>query len=213
MQNNKQITLIWDLDGTLLDSYHVIVKGVMGVLEEYGVEASIEDVKKEVIIHSVSYYFDKIVKEKNIPFDEIKTKYSKITEENNDKIVPMVHSIELLEKLKDMNIKSYVFTHRGLSTEFVLKNTKLYGYFDEILTSKSGFKRKPNPEAINYLINKYNLDKNNTYYIGDRSLDIECAKNANIKSILYLPKGGYTIPSGDETYIVNDLLEIIDKLK
>ena len=77
MQSNKQIALIWDLDGTLLDSYHVIVDGVLKVLDEYGVEVSIEDVKKEVIIHSVSYYIDKIVKEKNIPFDEIKTKYSK----------------------------------------------------------------------------------------------------------------------------------------
>ncbi|MBQ9448572.1 MAG: HAD-IA family hydrolase [Acholeplasmatales bacterium] len=209
---NNDIALIWDLDGTLIDSYAVIVDGVYRVCKEYGIDVDIEKIKKEVILYSVSYYLNKIEIGKKAPFDEIKNRYSKITEENNDKIIPMKNSLELLDKLKKLGIKNYVFTHRGLSTDFVLHNINMYDYFDEIITSKSGFKRKPDPEGINYFVNKYHLDKNKTYYVGDRTLDMECANNAGVKSILYLPVGGITPITGKETYVVKDLLEILDKL-
>ena len=56
-------------------------------------------------------------------------------------------------------------------------------YFTEVVTSANGFARKPEPEAINYLLDKYDLDKTSTYYVGDRRLDVEAAENAGIKSI------------------------------
>lgn len=201
--------IIWDLDGTLLDSYDVIVSGLYGVCKEFGYQGNIEEIRTEAIKHSVSYFIDKIVKEKGLPFEKIKERYSQITDENNDKITLMKHAKEVLEGLKEKNIDSFVLTHRGLSTDFVLNNVGINDFFKEIITSKRGFKRKPDPEGIIYLIEKYNLDKNNTYYVGDRVLDIECANNANIKSILYLPKDGLTIPTGKETYIVSDLLDIL----
>lgn len=208
----KKISLIWDLDGTLLDSYDVIVSSLYKVSLEYNLCLTYEYIKTNAIKYSVSYIIENIVKEKKISFDDIKKRYSEISELNNDKIIPMKHSIELLNILKEKNIKNYVFTHRGYSTDFVLNNINMKKYFVEVVNSKQGFKRKPSPDAINYLIDKYNLDKNNTYYIGDRTLDIECAVNAKIKSILYLPEESVTVPTGKETYIVNDLLKILDKL-
>ena len=59
-------------------------------------------------------------------------------------------------------------------------------YFTEILTSQSGFARKPNPEAATYLLDKYKLDPRDTYYIGDRILDVEFAQNSSIQSINFL---------------------------
>ena len=56
----------------------------------------------------------------------------------------------------------------------------------------------------------YNLDRENTYYVGDRSLDIECAENAGTKSILYLPENSAASPTGKETFVVKDLLDIQD---
>ena len=62
----------------------------------------------------------------------------------------------------------------------------LLQYFTEILTNQSGFARKPNPEAAVYLLEKYDLDPEETYYIGDRTLDIEFAQNSGIQSINFL---------------------------
>ena len=84
---------------------------------------------------------------------------------------------------------------------------------EEILTMEDGFKRKPDPEAINYLVDKYNLNKNFTYYVGDRHLDIDSANNAGIRSIFFKPEDSYVEPTQRETHIVYDLIEIKDIIK
>ena len=69
-------------------------------------------------------------------------------------------------------------------------------YFTEILTNQSGFARKPSPEAAAYLIDEYQLNLDNTYYIGDRTLDVEFAQNSGIQSINFLEssyEGNYRI--------------------
>ena len=68
----------------------------------------------------------------------------------------------------------------------ILRDLGLDVYFTDILTSQSGFARKPSPEAATYLISKYHLKPDRTYYIGDRTLDIEFAQNSGIQSINFL---------------------------
>ena len=43
-----------------------------------------------------------------------------------------------------------------------------------------------NPEGVDYLVDKYQLDRSETYYIGDRTLDVDLADNAGIGSINFL---------------------------
>ena len=206
---------IWDLDGTLIDSYDIIVDSLCRIYKEkIGIELNKEDVYKEAIRYSVGHFIQGMEKQTGIKFDELKDRYSQISGEEKLKIKPMKHALEILEYLKEQGIHSYVFTHRGKSTEPVLRNIKIYDYFDEIITSVDpAFNRKPLPDSINYLVDKYHLDKNNTYYVGDRSMDIECANNAHIKSIMFLPKDGYGLATGKETYIIEDLLDIKDIIK
>ena len=90
----------------------------------------------------------------------------------------------------------------------MLKSLGLYDFFLEIITSQDGFPRKPEPDAIRYLLEKYGLDRENTFYVGDRSLDMECAKNAGIHRVLFLPPNGYGEPSGMEEYIITDLMDV-----
>ena len=206
---------IWDLDGTLIDSYDIIVDSLCRIYKEkIGIQLNREDVYKEAIRYSVGHFIQGMEKQTGIKFDELKDRYSQISGEEKLKIKPMKHAIEILEYLKEQGIHSYVYTHRGKSTEPVLRNIGIYDYFDEIITSKDPtFNRKPLPDSINYLVDKYHLDKNNTYYVGDRSMDIECANNAHIKSIMFLPKGGYGIATGKETYTIEDLLDIKEIIK
>ena len=57
--------------------------------------------------------------------------------------------------------------------------------FSEIITSDNHLARKPDPEALTYLIDKYNLDPSETAMVGDRPLDIQAGQNAGIKTILF----------------------------
>ena len=207
------LTFIWDLDGTLLDSYGVIVDSLYQIYKEKGFDIDKEEIYKDAINESVSYFIMEMEKRFGVPFDELKDRYTTISHNAKGNIKAMKHAKEILKFIKDQGIQNYVFTHRGVTTESILKNLDIYEYFDEIVTSLHGFERKPSPAGINYFVEKYNLDRNETYYVGDRPMDIICADNAHIKSIMYIPEGSPAIPTGKETHIVKDLLQIKEIIK
>ena len=201
-------SFIWDLDGTLLDSYKVIVPSLYKTCCEFSIPFEENEILDEVITHTVGDFLRRAEKESGISSDILLKRYTEIKNSGMLNIKPIKNAPELLSSLQKRGILNFVFTHRGASTAAVLKNTGLYDYFDEIITGKDGFGRKPDPGAILYLIQKHDLDKNNTFYVGDRTLDIQCAENAGVKSILYLPEDSPAVPTGKETFVVKDLLEI-----
>ena len=207
------LTFIWDLDGTLLDSYGVIVDSLHQIYLEKGAKIDKKEILHDVINESVSYFIMKMEQRFAIPFDDLKDRYTVISHNAKGNIKAMKHAKEILKYIKDKGISNFVFTHRGTTTKAVLKNIELYEYFDEIVTSTDGFERKPSPAGINYFVEKYNLDRNNTYYVGDRPMDIKCANNAHIKSIMFIPEGSPAIATGKETFVISDLLQIKEIIK
>ena len=199
---------IWDLDGTLLDSYPVIVSSMIDAIKECGIDVPYEEVNRNVIEGSTKYQISLITEKYGEDFDKLKARYSEISGSRKGEIGLIQGSIEILKALKARGDKNYVYTHRGVTTLPVLERLGILEYFDEIVSSQNGFPRKPAPDAVNYLVEKYKLDPSETFYVGDRTLDMDCAKNANIKGILFLPKDSYCTANGSEDYIVSDLLEI-----
>lgn len=61
-------------------------------------------------------------------------------------------------------------------------------FFSTELPSEKPKERKPSPKMINFALEKYKLEKNKCFLIGDKNSDVEAAKNAGIKG--YLFKGG-----------------------
>ncbi len=205
---NSATAFIWDLDGTLLDSYDVIVDSLYKAFRIYDIEFEKEQIMKEVMTSSVNSFLEEIENMTGVNAVVLKKAYSEFSEQDTDKIRPMKDASMILGYIKERGISNYVFTHRGASTEYVLKNTGLYGFFDEIITGESGFGRKPDPGAIKYLVQKHHLDREGTFYVGDRRIDMECAYRANIRSILYIPENGVITATGIETYVVRNLSEI-----
>ena len=204
----EKTAFIWDLDGTLLDSYVIIVASLHKTFLEFNIELDPEEIHKELITYSLGVFLSKMEKETGLASETVKKRFAQINDAEALKTKPVPHAAEILEYLKGKGIPNYVFTHKGPTTKAVLKNLKLYDYFEEIITSDDGFPKKPDPAAINYLIQKHELQKENTYYVGDRTLDAACANNAGIKSIFYLPENSPAKPDGKESCIVKDLLDI-----
>lgn len=201
-------TFIWDLDGTLLDSYSVIVDSFSKTLVVYGLEIPKDEIFSFIKRFSAHEFIEKIAIEHNLSAHEFKEMYSDISEKQKDNLSLMEDVKLLLELLKEKGYLNFIYTHKGLSTFEVLKTTEIFNYFDEIITSHNGFKRKPHPEAIEYLIAKYSLNIANTYYVGDRLLDIKCAENSGIKSILFDPLGDVPLNNINPTHIVDCLIKI-----
>ena len=203
-----EIALIWDLDGTLLDSYPVIVSSLKDTYSEYGLELDREEIYRYVITYSVTAFIEKMAGTTGLCYDKIKARYSELGNQRISGIKLIPGAKEALAALKAKGARHFVYTHRGTSTEAVLKQLDILGQFEEVVTSQSGFARKPAPDALLYLMDKYGLERDHSYYVGDRTIDMDCAKNARLRGILYLPAGSPCGANGSETFIVHDLSDI-----
>ena len=80
--------------------------------------------------------------------------------------------------------------------------------FRDIVTAEMKFKPKPSGEGVKYLLEKYGLDPADTWYVGDRAVDMYCAKDAGVNALLYLEPDPVVTPTGVEDRIVRSLREI-----
>lgn len=202
------IHVIWDLDGTLLDSYGVMVDSLWQTGREWGAESTREHIFKTVIAGTINSYIQELVDSTDGDRKQITARYSQLHHQRVMEIGLMPHARELLTVLKATGVENYVFTHRGASTGSILENTGITQFFREIITGQEDFPRKPHPGALDYLAAKYAMDRAKAYYVGDRSIDMECANQAGMHSVLYLPENGAGKAVGTEDYVIRDLLEL-----
>ena len=205
-----QYAFIWDMDGTLVDSYPAIVPAAQESLAAVGLHCDSEELHKEFIRTSVGDVLERIAAEHGLDPLPLKADFNRLNDSHVSSISAMPHAPETLAALQQAGHLNFVYTHRGASCMTILEQDGLAPFFTEVVTALSGFPRKPAPDAILYLIEKYGLDKSRCFYVGDRSLDVEAAVNAGISSILYLDPASPGSATGKETYLVRDLLEIPD---
>ena len=182
----KKIGFIWDLDGTLLDSYEAILAGIEETFAQFDIPYDKAEVRAFILQTSVQDLLEKVGEERGLDADMLNQVRAQSLAEKNAQVVLMPGAREVLAWADKQGIQQFVYTHKGDNALTILRDLGLDVYFTEILTSQSGFARKPSPEAATYLINKYHLNPEQTYYIGDRTLDIEFAQNSAIQSINFL---------------------------
>ena len=203
--------LIWDLDGTVLDSYGVILDCVLATLRQEGVICDPSETYRRLIAGSVKEFLGGFAAAGLDP-DRLWDRYRALSTARDGEIRLTDGARETLEALAGRGFAQFVYTHKGESALTVLESLGVLPCFTDVPTAGAGLPRKPAPDGINALCARHSLDKSHTYYIGDRPIDVRCAVNARVKSVLFLPPGSPAVPTGDETYIVGDLREI-SKLK
>ena len=182
----QKTAFIWDLDGTLLDSYEAILSGIEETFCQFSIPYDKEKVRDFILKYSVQDLLEQVAEERNLDAKELNQVRSQSLAEKNAQVVLMLGAREVLAWADEAGILQFVYTHKGDNAYTILRDLGLESYFTEILTSQSGFSRKPSPEVATYLLDKYELNPRTTYYIGDRTLDVEFAQNSGIQSINFL---------------------------
>lgn len=201
------MNLIWDLDGTIIDSYPIMTKNICQVTKE-----AYEDVYHFIKKHSVSQYFRSYSIKHDIAIEDLYSSYENVTQKTRASDYPLIDGFMDLLDMKDVN--HYIYTHRGKTTFEILAYHHIDHAFIEVVTSLNGFKRKPDPQALQYLIDRHVLTIESTFYIGDRSLDMSCGFNAGVRTIfigenLGVNLGDYTVVSMSE---LKDLLLLLKNM-
>lgn len=199
---------IWDLDGTLLDSYGVIVEAAARTAADEGINDPKDYILKVVKQKSCTAYMEEIGSQCGKTVREVFAQYQKHTHALDDLITLIDGAKETLERLQEAGAVHFVYTHRGSSSEPILERLGVLKCFREVVTSMYGFAPKPSGEGVRFLVEKYGLDPEQTWYVGDRTLDVYCAKDAGVKALLFLAPDTCIEATGQEDRIVKDLREI-----
>lgn len=201
----QKTAFIWDLDGTLLDSYEAILSGIEETFAQFSIPYDKEQVREFILKFSVQDLLVQVAEERKLDVEMLNQARAQSLAEKNAQVVLMPGAREMLAWADQVGIQQFVYTHKGDNALTILRDLGLESYFTEILTSQSGFARKPNPEAATYLLDKYQLDPEKTYYIGDRTLDVEFAQNSGIQSINFLEstyEGNHRIQALADIYCI-----------
>lgn len=176
--------VIWDFDGTLFDTYPVMAKIFKDLLEKENIEEPIDEIVKKMQV-SMAFTLNYYKKKYNISSDfineyQIQRKIKELTLAK-----PFAEIEDICNYIHSTNRKNYLYTHRGESSVTLLKSHGLYDYFSDFITLEHGFERKPIPDALNYLIDKHSIHRDEAIMIGDRELDLLAAKNAGISACYF----------------------------
>lgn len=200
---------IWDFDGTLYDTYPVMLDAFVLTLADYDIQADRREIYQILKNQSSATIAEKY----QLDFDEFSARFKRY--ENQDTRIPVSYAgtKEMLESVLATGSKNYIMTHRTVaSTKELLEREGMLHLFEEIVGTENNFARKPAPDAINYLTQTYQMSVEKTVMIGDRPLDIDAGKNAQVKTIFYDLEQLISDVQADYTVCsVTEMQEIIEK--
>jgi HAD superfamily hydrolase (TIGR01549 family) len=208
MESNKIKTIIFDVDGTLLDSLLVSTKTLQQALKE---------------VTGKEYTYDELYFHFGITLEDALAKLE-ISNEDAAKIAPKLdyyysqakkelfpHIREVLEELTKNNINLGIVTSKTKEeyhNDF--EPLDIEKYFKLVICSEDTLKHKPYSDPLNKFFEISKLDKETSIYIGDTNYDMMCAHSANMK--FGLASWGAKNKKVEAEYYLNnptDLLNII----
>jgi phosphoglycolate phosphatase len=184
--------LLFDLDGTLIDSVPDLSLAINLMLEELGKDSfSIDQIKKWVG-NGALMLVQRAMSGKNEPDILNKEELQKALElfldhyTNNifkkTRLYPNVK--ETLQELHKYSKKMVIITNKPHKfVKPILEELKIEEFFDDFIGGDYLSQKKPHPLPINYIIEKFQIPKRDVVMIGDSKSDILAAKSANIDSI------------------------------
>lgn len=194
---------IWDFDGTLFDTYPVILKGFVDALATFGITADPKDVY--YILKSSSS--KRLATNYQLDFEALTKVFKQFEEQDGRQPKPFDGAKEILEWVIAQHGTNYILTHRDqVGTKELLVTEQLSDLFTEIVGSESPFPRKPAPDSLLYLIDRYQMNPKETVMIGDRTMDVEAGRAAGIQTIFF--DEDQLLNDVPATHIVNHLLKI-----
>ncbi len=177
-------TVLFDFDGTLIDTNQVIMESWQHTFETLEVKAPPrEEIIKtfgELLPTSMKKFFP------HVPVEESAGIYRSYQNEKYDGLITMCPGMkELVTKLKALGYKTGVVTSRASRTTLLgLEKYGVKAYFDAIITSDDTDKHKPDPAPLQIAMERLGSGPGETLFIGDTMFDILCAANAGVKSVL-----------------------------
>lgn len=201
--------VLFDFDGTLMDSGNAVIASYLHVFERFGDPADFtEERKREVMGPPLDVMMRKFFPAHDA--EEVVREYRSFQKKHLAELMkPMDHAAELLAWLRTEGYPAGIVTSRiRPSLEHILELFDLRRYFDVLVCPDDGIAPKPSPEGILLACRKLEAEK--SIYAGDSLSDLKAGRNAGseVIAVMSLPGREEELISFRPDYAVRDLLEI-----
>ncbi len=183
----KYELIIFDLDGTILDTLEDLTDSMNHALEKYGYPSrTIEEIRSFVgnglmmlVRRAIAPETDETMIQ--TVFAELKAYYK---EHCADKTKPYDGVVELLERLKKEGCRLAVVSNKADYAVQILREQYFPGIFHMTVGERENVRKKPAPDSVQAVLRELQTDKEKAVYVGDSEVDIETAENAGMQAVL-----------------------------
>ena len=178
--------IIYDLDGTLIDSTEAIVETFNRVMDEQGEPNCSKTMIREMIGLPLTEMFRRV-----LPADKqsiVQACWNRYIEIYSDigprktKILPNV--LETLARFKDVGyLQSIATTKRSDVASHLLGKLNLLHYFDLVLGINNVTSPKPAPDIIDLTLRRLGVEPNEAVFIEDTTIGLEAGKRGGVYTI------------------------------
>lgn len=181
-------TVIFDLDGTLLNTLDDLADSTNYALSRFGYPTRTIEEVRQFVGNGVAKLIERAIPEgKNNPnFEKCLAIFKENYAQNMyNKTAPYNGIIEMLSNLKSKGIKIAVVSNKfDLAVKELCKK-----YFEGVIdfaageNEAQGIKKKPAPDTVISVLNEFNFAPEDAVYVGDSDVDIMTAKNSKMPCI------------------------------
>jgi phosphoglycolate phosphatase-like HAD superfamily hydrolase len=173
--------IIWDVDGTLFDTYPAIAKAFRAAMNDLGKDAAsdwIEGLAKISLSHCAATLAGQYhLNEADID-QAFGRHYDRIRPEEQP---PFPGVIAVCKHICAIRGKNVIVTHRSHEgTNELLAANEMTDYFAACLARDDGYPKKPQPAAFEAILKTCDLPREETLAVGDRDIDVLAGRAAGI---------------------------------
>jgi phosphoglycolate phosphatase len=198
------VTILFDLDGTLIDSTEAILESFHNSFDLHKHPHPEDEVIKALIGHPLDVMYAELGIEESKVWDFVHTYKEHYREISTQKTVLLPEAIEAVEEAKKFARLGIVTTKTGKYSRVLMEHFGLMQHFDVLIGREDVQNPKPHAEPINRAIEQMQVVREKCWMIGDTRLDIASANNAGINSIGVL--SGYD--NLEQLQTLTDIIEI-----
>ena len=209
------MTILFDSDGTLIDSTEAIVESFFWACDEYGFKRPEATTIHSLIGYPLDVMFAQVGVQEDVVWDFVaayKRHYRKISKQ---KTVLLPYAKEAVDRASQFARLGIVTTKTARYSRELMEHFGVMGYFEVLIGREDVTHPKPHPEpvlkALEVMGIKAGID---VVLIGDTKLDLEAAKRAGIGGVGVL--SGYGSKEELEVFsfpVVEDVTEAVTLLK
>jgi pyrophosphatase PpaX len=201
--------VLFDVDGTLLDTKEFVYQAYEHVLKSYDFNNVSRNEITLVMGEPLEKCYEVLTGLNDV--GQLVNEHREFQLNNLGLSKPFKNATPVLKKIKENGIKIAAITTRSKITSVkTLKNAGLLEYIDTVISGEDVINKKPNPEGLIKSLEIFNVSRDEAVMVGDTKVDVLAGKNAKVKTIGIMNGfHGERLRESNPDFIVSDIEDIL----